>query len=366
LLKRIKKKLNSNAEKAVPAGYFGCADELTKPCVSGWVSYVDESLNPVMLKITKGDEVQFVIADRERKDVLQVGRVKTAFCGYQVSFSADNFEPALVEVLSSMGKLSEDVPSYKNRKLFFIHIPKAAGSSVNDLMSSVIEGPYFTHIEGLRDRWSDIKEARFLSGHIRYTDYVSSFSQHDYVVFAFLREPLSHLKSHMNWVRRLAEPELINKRDSHSDIVHRIADELAVLNFTDINSLASYVKQIKPIAYGLFDNCQVRFLSEVKANERVCQKHLEQAVRNLRHLHFVGISEHSKESQAQLLSLLGMEGKASEAKSNVNSYDYGLDITKGEVIYTLNPLVQFDIQLYAEAKKIFLAQAQRIDDCTNA
>lgn len=346
-------------------GYLGCADELTRPCVSGWVSYIDEGLNPVSLKITKGTEIEFAIADEVRKDVQQSGRVKTAMCGYSVSFSADNFEPAIVEVLTPVGTLSKVTPNYKNRKLFFIHIPKAAGSSVNDLISSVIDGLYYTHIEGLRSRWNEIKDAKFLSGHIRYNEYENSFSQDDYVVFAFFREPLSHLKSHMNWVRRLAEPDLVNNRDSHSVVVHVIADELATLDFSNVDSIQSYVKQIKPIAYGLFDNCQVRFLSDVRPNERVSQKHLDQAINNMRHLHFVGISEHSKESQKQLLSLLGLESKTPEAKSNVNSYDYRLNVDEEQIVDALNPLVKYDHKLYAEAKKLFLLQSQRIGEYKN-
>lgn len=380
LLKRIKKRVKSKVKKLtsnlLPSiqtsekqvaldisklGYFGCTDELMRPCVSGWISYTDESINPVSLKITKGAEVRFVQADDIRNDVLKTGRVKTAMCGYSVSFSADNFECAVVEVLSPTGKLSKVTTNYKNRKIFFIHIPKAAGSSVNDLISSVIDGSYYTHIEGLRSSWNEIKDARFLSGHIRYNDYENNFSQHDYVVFAFLREPFSHLKSHMNWVRRLAEPELVNSRDSHSVIVHKIADDLATLDFSDVNNIECYVKRIKPIAYGLFDNCQVRYLSDVKPNERVSQKHLDQAINNMRHLHFVGISEYSKESQTQLLSFLGLEAKAAETKSNVNSYDYGLNVNKKLIIDALNPLVKYDLQLYAEAKNIFSLQSQRIN-----
>ena len=334
--------------------YFGRADESNKPCVSGWVSYTDESCNPVSLKITKGNEVKFVTANIERDDVLKTGRVRDARCGYSVNFSQNNYAEASIEVLLPIGRLTNSLPAYKNRKVFFIHIPKAAGSSVNDCITSSIDGAYYTHIEGLRSQWNEIKDSAFLSGHIRYVEYETNFSQHDYVVFAFLREPFSHLKSHMNWVRRLAEPELISKRESHSDIVHKIADELAQVDFSDIKQIKSYVANLKPIAYGLFDNCQVRYLSDVKPNELVTKKHLDQAIKNLQHLHFVGISEHSKESQSQLMSLLGLQMNFSEAKSNVNLYDYGLNLNNSKLAEELKPLVQFDLELYRVAKERFL------------
>lgn len=373
MLNRIKTKLKSNflienkeSTEVVSAAYFGCADELIKSRVSGWVSYADESKNPVVLKITKGDEVKLVLANDERSDVFKAGRVKNSFCGYSAQFSDNNLDAAVVEVLAPLGTLSPVFPSYKHRKLFFIHIPKAAGSSINELISATVKGRYYTHIEGLRNQWDDIKESKFLSGHIRYKEYESDFSKHDYVVFAFFREPLSHLKSHMNWVRRLAEPELTSKREAHTSIVHKIADDLADIDFSDIEGLQRYVNNLRPIAYGLFDNCHVRFLSSVEPNERVNQKHLDQAIKNLHHLHFVGISEYSKESQEQLLTLFDLDKATGEAKSNVNSYDYGLNISDEKISNILHPLVQYDVELYEEAKKIFFMQRQRIAGISNA
>lgn len=368
MLRRIKSKLfvGKKPFEIPTVSYFGCADELIAPLVSGWVSYTDSGGNPVTLKITKGKEVQLVIANIERNDVFLSGQVESPFCGFSAQFSSDNFYKAEIEVLGAIGNLTKPAPNYKDRKVFFIHIPKAAGSSVNDLVSSAISDSYYTHIEGMRDQWDEIKNAKFLSGHIRYSEYQQVFSKHDYVVFAFFREPYSHLKSHLNWVRRLAEPELIKSRKSHSDIVHKIADNLAKLDFTSSDNLSSYAKSLKPIAYGLFDNCQVRFLANVKPNELVGQEHLDQAIKNLRHLHFVGISEYSKESQTQLLALLGLDMKKTEAKSNVNSYDYGLDITDENILLALKPLVQFDLQLYKEAKKIFLNQTESISGTDHA
>jgi hypothetical protein len=367
LLKHIKHKFKNIAKSvsrssivlnSLPIGYLGCVDEVNKTCVSGWVSCIDQDLNPVALKITKGNEVKLAFADLIRSDVLRAGRAKTECCGYSVSFSKDNFERAKVEVLFPAGELTKIAPSYKGRKVFFIHIPKVAGSSVNDCISSAIEGRYYTHIEGFRGRWDEISDANFLSGHIRYKEYEREFSQSDYVVFAFFREPFSHVKSHMNWVRRLAEPALIDNRESHPSIVRKISDDLARLDFTDAVKMKSYVNNIKPTAYGLFDNCQVRYLSDVKPNERVTKKHLDQAIKNLQHLHFVGISEYSKESQFQLMSLLGLRMNKSETKSNVNSYDYGLNLSEAAIADALMPFVRFDIKLYEAAKSRFLMESR--------
>lgn len=362
ILKKIKKKLlNSFKKKLVlsnyPFGYLGCVDELSNTCVSGWVVSKDMNANPVTLKITKGDEVKLVLANEPRNDVIQSGCAHTELCGYSAKFSKNNFSSASIEIMSTAGVLTKEVSSYLGRKIFFIHIPKAAGSSVNDCISSSIDGDYYTHIEGLRDQWDEIAGSQFLSGHIRYEEYERVFSHRDYVVFAFFREPLSHVKSHMNWVRRLIEPELASERELHSSMVQSISDRLAELDFGNVKQLESYVKNLTPIAYGLFDNCQVRYLSNVKPHERVTEEHLKQAINNLNHLHFVGISEHSKESQTQLMSLLSLNMKHSESKINANSYDYGLDLNNLGIVEAIQPLVQFDLKLYKVAKARFFKAA---------
>jgi hypothetical protein len=359
LSNNIKQKLINTFKKKpalgkLPEGYLGYVDEISNTCVSGWILSEKAGANPVALKITKGDEVQLVLANDQRKDVMQLAGPHAELCGYSACFSENNFANVVIEVMSPIAELTKIAPNYSGRKIFFIHIPKAAGSSVNDCISSSINGVYYTHIEGLRNRWDEIADSQFLSGHIRYGEYERNFSHRDYVVFAFLREPLSHIKSHMNWVRRLSEPELINDRKSHSPIIHEIADKLAELEFSNANQLKAYVENLKPTVYGLFDNCQVRYLSDVEPNERVTEKHLKQAVKNLQHLHFVGISEYSKESQRQLMSLFGLKMTRPESKTNVNSYDYGLNLGDLDIVEAIQPLVQFDFELYKIAKARFL------------
>jgi hypothetical protein len=357
------KALDSQALSFVEGGlqYIGCVDTVNDQQVNGWVGCLS-SEEPVCIKVTKGDEVQVLLANLPRSDVLKATALKSELCGFSIKFKSDNYAPVKVEIMVQAQKLPINKPDFSQRKVFFVHVPKAAGSSINDFLCDAFttESTY-THIEGIKDQWPSVVQAKYLSGHIRYPDYVENFSRHDFFVFSFLREPLSHLRSHLNWVRRLAEPELLEFRNKHSNLVQSIADELNEFDFKSKKSMLLFVSSLKKGAYGLFDNCQVRFFSTVKGHERVEQKHLNEAILNLKKLHFVGISERSKESQALLATLLNVPVQQEEQRSNVNDYDYGLNIKDAKIKEIVGPLVKFDLALYEVALSIFEAKKNWIE-----
>lgn len=337
--------------------YIGHVDDSQHSCIRGWVGCKEDN-SPVCLKVTKGSEVKLVLAQEPRPDVVKVGKLKHENCGFSVEFSKDNHALPLVEIMVQAQDLVATMPDYSRRKAFFVHIPKAAGSSVNDIFTKSLSNVQtYTHIEGIRDQWERISHSAFLSGHIRYSEYADFFSKSDFVVFSFLREPYAQLRSHLNWVRRLVEPELLEFRKGHAKHIQGIADRLALVDFTSIASLDEFVSNIKNGGFlGLFDNCQVRYLSSVSPNERVNDEHLQEAIYNLRQLHFVGICEYSKESQSMLLKLMNLREVKAGQHSNSNSYDYGLNIKSEDIRSTLNPLVKYDKKLYEIALDLFHQQ----------
>ena len=358
-----KEAIDSQALSFVEGGlqYIGCVDSVKDQQVIGWVGCVNNE-EPVCIKITKGDEVQVVLANLPRPDVLNATELKSELCGFSTKFKSDNIGVVQVEIMVSAQKLPIIRPDFSNRKVFFVHVPKAAGSSINDFLCNAFSSETtFTHIEGIKEQWPNIVNSKYLSGHIRYPNYVENFSRHDFFVFSFFREPFSHLRSHLNWVRRLAEPELLDFRNKHSELVKSIADELTEVDFRSENSMSLFVSSLRKGAYGLFDNCQVRFFSSVKGDERVEKKHLDEAISNIKSLHLVGISERSKESQALLADLLKLPKQEEEQRSNINSYDYGLNTKDPKFRDILRPLIEFDLALYKSAISIFEEQKQWIN-----
>ncbi|MCF1457084.1 MAG: sulfotransferase family 2 domain-containing protein [Shewanella sp.] len=358
LLKRIPKQLNQALGYAFGDDkYIGRVETPFSHIVKGWAG-CKQTTNPVWVKISKGEEVQVVLANEPRPDVLQGKQLSDANCGFCAVFSDNNLAKAIVEVMLAGPTLSIAKPNYQGRKLFFIHIPKTAGSSVNsNIQAQLQDNPGFTHAEGMKNDWQNMGNAPFISGHIRYTDYQRHFAKGEFITLAFFREPFSHLKSHLNWVRHLSEPEKVEFFNNHSEVVKQISRNLFAKDFYAPSTWAAFADEMKPREYGLFDNPQVRYLADIAPNQKVTTAHLTQALNRLDSLHLVGLAEEFDSSMQLVFSAMGFGQPVNEFKSeNINRFDYGADFSSTEIREHLNPLVQYDQQLYTAAKQKFSQQ----------
>jgi hypothetical protein len=362
LIKSIMPSLNMFKKDGDDNKINGRIDEVNKNIVRGWASskVIAESL---WIKVTKGDVVQVVLADQERIDVMRAGLSDTPYCGYRVIFAEDNLEPVKVEVLLPVKKLGNTAISYANRNVFFMHIPKTAGSSVNELFKRELnEFGVYSHIEGLRDRWPEICNARVLSGHIRLVEYDDKLAESNRIIVSFFREPYRHLESHLNWVRHLSEPDKTEFLSGHPNIVAKISNELSKMDFSSPEVLGDYTKTLTVPAFGLFDNPQVRFLSSVAFNERVTAEHLNEALKNLDRVKILGLAEAMDDSFYALKVLLNLNDSKETIHANGASYRYGIDFKCAAARTAVNELVVYDLELYAEVEKRFSVQRLHINE----
>ena len=364
-IKPVLSKLRKDKENTDIVDINGRVDEAYHYIVRGWVSSKSQA-EPLWVRVTKGEEVQVVLANQVRSDVMNAGLSDSESCGYRVVFLEDNHARAKVDVLLPAKRLEDTKISYANRNVFFMHIPKTAGSSVNEFFNrELADHGVYAHIEGMRERWSDIANARVLSGHIRLAEYDEKIADKKRIIVCFFREPYRHLESHLNWVRHLSEPSKTEFLSKHPVIVARISKELSALDFSSATELEIYASNLKIPAFGLFDNPQVRFFSSVAFNERVTANHLSEALNNLNRVKILGLAEAMDDSFFALKALLGLVG--SEGAIHVNSapHRYGMDVGDAGCRAAVNDLVKYDLELYAEAKKRFSMQCHRISEFTN-
>lgn len=353
VINRFKKNLTKQKEQLVNIdknNYIGRVDEMFLPLVRGWAG-CKNSTEAHWVKITKGEECQVVLANKPRADVVKSGLLAFENCGFSASFSDNNISQAHIEILLPVSPVTHSQPSYINRKLFFLHIPKTAGSSVNDSLQKQLQKvPTYTHIEGIEERWQQLLDSRFLSGHITYPVYEKVFSTANFILAAFFREPYQHLVSHLNWVRHLSEPEKQDFLLEHPQVIQNISKRLSTLDFTSTDMWALFVKDMKPVQFGLFDNLQVRYLSDVQHGERVNEGHLQQALQRLKNIHLVGIAENFNDSMSLIHQAMGFDAPAEKGvRSNVNSFSYGTKSSEVEFQKAVEPLVKFDRILYQQA-----------------
>ncbi|AZG78084.1 sulfotransferase family 2 domain-containing protein [Methylocystis rosea] len=147
--------------------------------------------------------------------------------------------------------------------VFFIHIPKTAGTSVNDLLSSLY-APAETaqHIE-LHCEWhkSDFwTRFPFVSGHVAY-EVVRQFVPAHFKIVTFLRDPLQHLMSVIRYQYAITAPEGEDLFGYVSPELRSISERMHEVDFTNPGEFERWLTNV--LAEGqhglnLFDNMQTR------------------------------------------------------------------------------------------------------------
>jgi hypothetical protein len=238
------------------------------------------------------------------------------------------------------------------QKIFFIHVGKTAGSSFNHFLQKRLNGVFhcerylnpdglsFSHLEYL-------KRLDYVSGHIRYPIFETYFPVERYFSLAFLREPFSHLISHINWVMRIYDISP-HSFQNYPKIIQDICLELRSLDLYDPDSFIQALIQFG----GLFKNNQSRYFTQ--GQENVCGA---EAIETLSKLSMVGLTEFYEASLRQFVALNQLDTTIEVDFENQN-----LHYRVHPDIYN-NPLIQEFVAEYNDADievySYFLKQFQQ-------
>ncbi len=229
--------------------------------------------------------------------------------------------------------------SYRN--LIFLHIPKAAGTTLH----SILESHYpAQHTHSIYDPEVEAREfaawplerraqIRLLKGHLAFGLHELLTGETTYITV--LRDPVERIASHYYYARRhpthYLYKEITERQMSLQDYATAgLSDEL--------------------------DNGQVRLLAGLVNDEKVpvgaCGPELlSQAKHNIeRHFSVTGLAERFDESLALMAIQLGWNWTPSYQKLNVTPEKGGIDAPTREAIERANPL---DCELYAWARSRF-------------
>ena len=152
-------------------------------------------------------------------------------------------------------------PELLSKKLFYMHIAKTAGSSVNSFISGHYpEGACREHIEAIHlnkaTREEVVENKLYLSGHITLeVALIRKYIDKNFKIFTIFREPEAQLISHLSWVKRLSLPEHRANFENHPEHIQDIARRLGSL------SLEEFISSMTSTEKDLFDNVQTRYLA---------------------------------------------------------------------------------------------------------
>ena len=233
------------------------------------------------------------------------------------------------------------------KRFFLIHIPKTAGTAVNDALSAAL--PSIVHIESKPEVLPKLRgetAERFVSGHILAPRALSFLNRPEWFVFTFLREPVEHLISHLKWCQHVATTPQFPKYDVATQLV---CTRLAELDLSDIVGLSELLAEL-PQARKYFDNCQTRYLSGCMPQGLLDDSHLAIALKVANTLDFVGFSENLKEGMEVVRVATGLP-KIEVARANEARTAKRPDLTDPKVLDWYRKTVALDASLYSQMRK---------------
>ncbi|NTV94301.1 MAG: sulfotransferase family protein [Thiobacillus sp.] len=240
--------------------------------------------------------------------------------------------------------------------IVFIHIAKAAGSTVNRyFLDRLGRERCALHIESDL-AWRDdeararlVTDKTFLSGHIMYREFRDKLDLGDCFTFTFLRDPRAQVVSHLAWIRRLAESAEAARLAAHPPYIARLAGKLAGLDLGNAGQMAGFVAGLGPEEHALLDNPQVRYLRGGRNQGPVNEGDVQSAKARLGRLDAFGVVEELQDGLAGIARALGLAPPATLPSENVQEDKYGMSAADPRLMAALHPLIRHDLELYAAA-----------------
>lgn len=246
-------------------------------------------------------------------------------------------------------------------RLFFLHIPKTAGTSFVDTVKPWFEpGQSANYIEGMdATAQATLGDKRFISGHLFY-DQVRRLPYIDHCrLISIFRDPYARLASHLRYMDRYNQPEYAVGFNALREDLQQVVLAIARVDFGRPEDLERLFAALGPWARAAFENCQTRFLvcdqtsPDASPFEDLPDGALDLALERLEALDMVGVSEQLDAMIQRLAASLDIAPPPRVARSNTASSDRCIDITDPAIRVVMAPLVGQDERVYARAKALF-------------
>lgn len=207
-------------------------------------------------------------------------------------------------------------PNWDKPPVFFLHIPKTAGSSNNEFLRSLYGVANFqAHAEVLLPRLTahDMPALRVdgISGHIPLWAWDLYEGAENYARVTLLRDPWARVVSHINWVNLFNHGMPPPRHGPGAADLAVMIDALAMTDFEDRRSLQSLFDVARQLPYfNSFDNYQTRMLrvGAMDAMEKtLTAADVDAAQGALADFFHVGFCEDQAGFQDGLLKRLGLD-----------------------------------------------------------
>ena len=242
-----------------------------------------------------------------------------------------------------------------NKQIVFMHIAKAAGSSINNIFAQILgEDQCCFHIEWLMQTKSleeIITNKSFVSGHV-YSNVIKQINPDNAIKFTVLREPYSHLVSHLLWLDHYGQPGYEHEYKSLNQDIKALVDFIASTDLANPYDLDHLLVNLPSWGIKLLNNCQARYLiGQPKNFDLLSLKSFPLAINNLRSFDVRGTLENLPEVIKSVLEISGvsnfnLEDINTKKKVNKQISDRSINLGNPLVRSILQKHILLDIKLY--------------------
>ncbi|HPR33417.1 MAG TPA: sulfotransferase family 2 domain-containing protein [Prolixibacteraceae bacterium] len=213
------------------------------------------------------------------------------------------------------------------RKIFFQHIPKTAGTSVNEMLARNYKRERIRlHIESERNnKYSKIRfdELDMVSGHLRLYEMKKVVPQNDFFTFTLVRDPFHQLLSHLNWVFCLKKPAMSTIYKNLPPSIRDLSLSMHYVDFKNLDSIKEFVSNMPVVGYELFDNCQTKYLMNDIVPAKLQIENARDAIQSLSHFDAIGTTERLSEFMEVLYRTMEWKAPRKIVKKNVSEVRVG-------------------------------------------
>jgi len=338
----------------------GFIDSISGDTVTGWVAERNSSASLTVELRIDGEPVKRMVAELPRPGLKSKGIHQTGMCGFSFGLEQSLTSSQRVEVaVLPFGKILSKSPKTRDGrrahaapalKIFFLHIPKTAGSSLNDFIASHFPADRVrTHIEAGSDDGDPrvAEDFDFISGHVKAPSAKRWWNLDGFTWVTLFRDPWRQLASHLSWVRFIAEDPEGGFFKGHPRPIRDLAMQLQAIDYSNPDQLGEILFSNDHRVLTLFDNFQTRALIEMTPGRRVAYSDLKEALERLGWFDVIGTTEHYDDFIGRLCRLASWAIPPKPRRLNIQSKRFGLEIDNPETRKLLAPLVAHDLELYA-------------------
>lgn len=355
-------------------------DVFKKEFVSGWCYSRVQKTKAVPLELVdNGCVISNCVANIYREDLAAQKIHPTGKCGFTF-FLPDDIEwnvsgNLIIRIQGSSKKLVELAKDrveqpvsvtkknplsylFKERKpplkhpVFFLHVPKTAGTSFNTFVKNNFDTRSITHAEAYNEQslHNMVGKYDYVSGHLRIDRFCEVFADDRYRWMTILREPYSHFHSHLNWLRGVAANEESDFYKKHNVTFKQLADNLKNRQKLMPEQLQELLDNLDSSMYPILENYQTRYLVS-GYRDRVAEQDTEEALMNLNRFYGVGVTERFSDFQQFFLQL--NDAKIKPALRSMNKAKLEPLFDHKDPVYreVLAPFVKSDCILYEKVLK---------------